>query len=1033
MPVSQYDVNRDGKIDVSDILALALAGKRKEAQAAARHFGKRVAPKGKKLAPPPIKREKEKAKTPPTRRGITKSDILALYATGNYPLPPVGPPEKMPIRVSHILELALAGRGEDAKTLAKYFGKEVEAQYVTPLRPEGMTTQEFVSKYGPFEEPLDLPSGTVITSHKKTREGYEISYVTPSMLKPYPVTYLLPPPPPPPGPKSKHIGVSDILTFALAKKPKEAKTLAQYFGKEVPIEGGYYVLPPLPTLEKKHIEASELLELALSGEVKLPTGAVVTGIKRTTEGYEFTYTLPTPKRMPMASLAYRQWVEGRARPRGVPKEAKILSIQPTKGGYEIAYMPKEEWAQLPAYVKEQREPTFWEISLTRHAISWVQRHLTFPSPRGTKQVVFTWGGPKLEEIDYGKPFRELLALPIAAVSTVESTIGGVEAALGHPSPRSYIPTYSGVIISESVSMLPETQIGPFTIGEGGWSAPTGKASKYFGEYYPEELRGPIIAGQLLTDIALAKYVYGPALEKAWKGAKWVGGKAGWRGSRLDKFLYENVKWYKKRTPMAKQLVSAPEFAPEHPIGVKELRGIEMAWQLETTPRSSGYFLKSPPKVVTWPQKMIWEPVLIAGTKTFHPTEWTSKLLGEPDVVSKRVMRPVHYTEYMEPYTFKGWKGLPEPFPPTYGFEKPVFTLKNLPTIDQALQIVQREVVTTAKPLLEPLSYQKYAWTLKHEVARKGLLGRTILTGFVKTQLPKPHQLQIEQIERVTRPPKTAFEVTYQKFLEATTKQPEPRPLTIRQYPRLKGLFEHPRREERLEYIRLESLFKMREPIRVTTEPELKLEEPSVPYLLKWKGREFPSIYEMEKQLPSIYQTEKAHPKEKEVESVIPKTLLKQLEKQQARIRQIQQLRQTLTLKQPTRTKRKRRVETPVTLKVDVPVKQKVGTPVTLKVGTPTIQKLAPPITLKPGVPAYPPITPPYKPPYKPPVYKLPKIGGLAQRRRLESLFGGWYFRRHPVATRERVLSLVGGRGQRVRRKRGSRSLARDVKRLVGGI
>jgi len=232
----------------------------------------------------------------------------------------------------------------------------------------------------------------------------------------------------------------------------------------------------------------------------------------------------------------------------LPKESLITGWRRGPKGYEIKYMPKKEWEALPTYAKEGREPTFWEIPLYKHFQSALEGYYAQMEER-EKQI----HGPAYvaweKETFLGRRRTsdiELSFIPVYMVKAAESFVGSVEALAGHPSHRTYIPTVSSATVSTVVSFFPETKLGPFTIGKGGWGT-TGEYLEAEWESIKEHPEAAIV-GELAFDVLLA-YVTGVGLKKTWHAAKWVGGKAGpvvkkaavWTGEKTWQYAKPVVK------------------------------------------------------------------------------------------------------------------------------------------------------------------------------------------------------------------------------------------------------------------------------------------------------------------------------------------------------------------------------------------------------------------------------------------------------------------------------------------------------------
>ena len=218
-----------------------------------------------------------------------------------------------------------------------------------------------------------------------------------------------------------------------------------------------------------------------------------------------------------AELTPKQFREKHGVSFELPEDSLITSWRFGAKGYEIKYMPREEWEALPQYVKEGKQPGFWEVPFFSHLVKGWGVLLKEGEKRreqlfGKQYVAMEKLGPRgawresEKRIGYGT---------IGFVKGGESFVGFLESMTGHPSHRTYIPTFSGAVTQTALSFFPETRIGPVTIGKGGWGAT--------GEYWEAEWESvkehpEMIAGELAFDIFLA-YLTGKAIGK-------VGGRVG---------------------------------------------------------------------------------------------------------------------------------------------------------------------------------------------------------------------------------------------------------------------------------------------------------------------------------------------------------------------------------------------------------------------------------------------------------------------------------------------------------------------------
>jgi hypothetical protein len=205
------------------------------------------------------------------------------------------------------------------------------------------------------------------------------------------------------------------------------------------------------------------------------------------EGYGYRVTLAEAKKL------------------GIPKGSVITTVERTTEGYRFSYLSKKDWEALPAYVREKREPTFWEIPLHKHMETWLEKHVKWET-EGLR-IDITTRGVEVSKPDILKPLREQLLAFTAFVKIPEATIGMGEALAGHPSIRSYISTAGGALTSTAISA-----ISPLWGGEG-------FTTEYL-ETYRESIKGhpQVLGGELVFEL-VSGYALGKAISKAWGGLK----------------------------------------------------------------------------------------------------------------------------------------------------------------------------------------------------------------------------------------------------------------------------------------------------------------------------------------------------------------------------------------------------------------------------------------------------------------------------------------------------------------------------------
>ncbi len=176
-------------------------------------------------------------------------------------------------------------------------------------REPHLTPQQFEEKYG--TEPLNLPPGSMITSWKETEEGYDIKYRY--TVEPTPPVY-----PTPRGPyEDRGVDVAREYPHALVwddtGKPLTSQEMKAYRTARPGEYQAYvqsYQIPHAGPLETRKREAErwgkaervDLTGLEFAEKYKtepitgLPTGAKITHVLETPQGFEFQYKTPTGKR-----------------------------------------------------------------------------------------------------------------------------------------------------------------------------------------------------------------------------------------------------------------------------------------------------------------------------------------------------------------------------------------------------------------------------------------------------------------------------------------------------------------------------------------------------------------------------------------------------------------------------------------------------------------------------------------------------------------------------------------------------------------
>jgi len=87
----------------------------------------------------------------------------------------------------------------------------------------------------------------------------------------------------------------------------------------------------------------------------------------------------------------------------------VLDVKKAVGGFEFATMPKEEWRKLPAYVKEKREPTFWEVPLYTHFEKFMERAVS--RRRGVEEALLGKRLATIRREPLGRVKRKKLSSP----------------------------------------------------------------------------------------------------------------------------------------------------------------------------------------------------------------------------------------------------------------------------------------------------------------------------------------------------------------------------------------------------------------------------------------------------------------------------------------------------------------------------------------------------------------------------------------------------------------------------------------------
>jgi len=86
--------------------------------------------------------------------------------------------------------------------------------------------------------------------------------------------------------------------------------------------------------------------------------------------------------------------------------------------------------------------------------------------------------------------------------------------------RPQVKTFTGAVASTVVSAIPTIQVGPHKL----FAEPT--TTEPLSQYAMEIQRHPaLLMGEVAGEYLMAKYIWGPALQKTWRGMKWAGQKA----------------------------------------------------------------------------------------------------------------------------------------------------------------------------------------------------------------------------------------------------------------------------------------------------------------------------------------------------------------------------------------------------------------------------------------------------------------------------------------------------------------------------
>lgn len=272
----------------------------------------------------------------------------------------------------------------------------------------------------------------------------------------------------------------------------------------------------------------------------------------------------TPYRPPDVIVGERTRIGKRAIAEGlIPGEAEITHVTPTKEGYQLEYVlpsqqpvaepmrppPKDvvEWLQrgwegftttvtkkfepqypLIALIKPQEPVTTTWIKNVEQAQAWLRE-----APE-EKQLIFT----PLGKPEFKKPVTENLAQALETVYVPIGTFRTVEA-IFKP-----VPTVTGAAVETLLSPIPKTQIGPLTIGKGGFT------TEALSQYWEQTKKHPgLLVGEVIGEVALAKYVWGPAAEKAWSVMK--------KGAKI---IYRKTPFYQRA--LYKRVTLAPQIAKE---------------------------------------------------------------------------------------------------------------------------------------------------------------------------------------------------------------------------------------------------------------------------------------------------------------------------------------------------------------------------------------------------------------------------------------------------------------------------------------
>jgi len=446
---------------------------------------------------------------------------------------------------------------------------------------------------------------------------------------------------------------------------------------------------------------------------------------------------------------------------GIPGDSVITAYRHSPEGYEFQFMPKEEWKSLPSYVKEGREPTFWEVPLYTHLEKgWTsilggvekKRKDIFDPQYLAFQKVAT--GPMRESE------RQLTYFPIATVKGAESFVGSVEALAGRPSHRSYIPTFSGAVTSTVLSFFPQTQIGPFTIGEGGWGA----SGKYWEAEMESVKEAPVgmIAGELAFDIMLG-YAMQVGLKKAWGGAKWVGhqvaptvktaltyaGQKTVRGAQLSLTPYKIAAKTILR-PEYYGVISNPRLMAY--ITAERFATTKLSGWLTTTASSLRTIPGFPLNLGALPKTMLPLPTALAKSVYLPNLRNLANVVGQIGTwvkigATQRLGDISYQISSQLPTSFKTFWGITKSQP--YMFARAVVkpNLTRLPTLWKSSLSYRREFLPGRVDLPSLPSLPDWAYVLKEagKTSRPYMLAKDVYLPNVLGQTFQPHKLVKAQL------------------------------------------------------------------------------------------------------------------------------------------------------------------------------------------------------------------------------------------------------------------------------------------------